>query len=127
MGRRSKIKARDLVQSFPLLHKISQAKSKDVRKLIGSAEQKQKDLLCRCVELGLRNLSEKKFSPAQLKKMYAVEEKLNFLSSYAKCSGAKRKCLYHQQNKNIVQSGQGIGILLSAILPIIANLILKHV
>lgn len=128
MGRRDKISVKKMAQSFPLLSRLTNVKSeKGMKRWMRKASCKDKDLMCRCVEIALRNLSEKNFSESQLQKMYAVEEKLNFLSAYAKCSGARKKCKYHERDNNSIQGGQGIGILFSVLLPIIANLILKHV
>lgn len=128
MGRRRKLGADEIANSFPFLNKLSKCRGRrGVESLMKKGSDKDKDVACRCIEISLRNLKDSDFSDSQLKKLFAVEERLNFLSSYAKCSGARKKCLVHERDNSLIQGGQGIGLLLSTILPLIAKAIIEKV
>lgn len=82
-------------------------------------------MVCRCVELSMKTLRDDYFTNRQIANLHKCEEKIKFLNSVAKCSGTKRKCLEHKADENMVQGGRGIGVLLSVLLPILADLIIR--
>jgi hypothetical protein len=126
MANKQKINAKKLAKVFPSLSKIDKKNVKNrVVKLIKRKENDTLDAVCECVSTGLGALKPEDFNKKDLKNLTKKKELLRFLSEYSKCSKDKKQKLKKKRDISLVQSGQGLGILLATVLPILANLIIK--
>ena len=123
-GRRL-INARRLRSYLPSVKKIAIAGlcGKGLSKTVRNARCGSLDAVCECAEIGLNVLKRGDFKKSDMAKMAAYKDGIRFLAEYSKCRTGKKKCLRTRRDKKILQSGRGLGILLSTVLPIVASFI----
>lgn len=126
MKQKLKINAKNFVDVFPSLMKINKKNTrKRINKIVSKNDNKTMDSICECVSTGLGVLKPTDFPKKDFKKLTRSKEMLRFLSNYASCSRNKRKKLQNKRNEAALQGGQGLGILLTTLLPILADIVIK--
>lgn len=124
MGRRRKLRGRELISLIPLLQDLCRSKHGGRRKkILRNMSEGQKENTCRLVELALKHVPEKHFSPSELKSLYVRGEQLKFLRDIGKCCRKKREGLREKRDKTLLQTGGSLSLILGVIVPIVADLV----
>lgn len=124
MGRRRKLKGKELISLLPLLQELCETKHGGTKKkILRRLTEQQKENTCRLLEIAFKHVPEKRFSPSELKSLYVRSEHLKFLRDIGKCSRKKRECLKGKRDATLLQSGGSLTLLLSVVVPILADLV----
>ena len=121
-----KIKASSLAKAFPTLIKISEGNTSEIPRLIKKKSEREIKAICSCVNMGLSSLKKRDFQSKPFRTLRTEREKLRFLSDFSQCSKNKKLCLVHKRNTALIQSGKGIGLILSSILPALADILINQ-
>jgi hypothetical protein len=122
-----KFNASNISRSFPAIKKIiKNADSKEnLAKIVKKLRGKDLDGVCDCAAIGLNALRRNNLKSDNFAKMTAHRDGLRFLARYAECPKEKKRSLRRKRDKTLVQSGQGLGVLLSILAPVIATALSK--
>lgn len=120
-----KLKASQLAKAFSELTKIAKTKGRKRNVLLSQKNDRFLDVVCHCVGNALTNIPLSHFTKDQQKKLRLQKENLRFLRDYINCSHSKRKKLAKQRGKIVQQTGGSLALLLSVVLPLVANALLN--
>ena len=128
MGKSKKVRIDTgrLVRSYPKLMNLGrgEARSKIVR-MIKKSKQDTLKSACECVSAGLNTLKPGNFTKEELKLLNGEKEMLRFIAQAATCNASKKRRLSKKVQNAMVQSGGGIGLILSVLLQALISLITK--
>jgi transposase len=122
-----KLKSSQLVKAYSELTNIVKSKGKEKINALSQKNEKFLDVVCHCVSNGINNIPKKDYSRKDWKKLRIQKENLRFLSDYIKCNKSKKKCLKRQRHKIVQQSGGSISLILSIVLPMLANVLIDTI
>jgi hypothetical protein len=116
-------------QTIPIIKKLikSSNSKKELKGAVRQLKSKEIDGVCSCADIGLSAIKKENLDSNTLSKLAAHKDGLRFLARYARCPREKKRNLRKRRNKTLVQSGQGLGVLLSILAPILTTVISRLV
>jgi hypothetical protein len=124
--KKERIDAAAFADALPMLKRLIKA-PKTLRPYVVQRQKNGKlDLICQCINAGIKNLRETDFSDRRLKQLNLDKEKLRFLGAFSRCSNKKQKCLLKKRKKVAMQSAGSISMILAVVVPLIAEIIAHY-
>lgn len=122
-----KLKSSELLKAYSELTKIAKSKGSKRKNLLAQKSNTFLDILCHCISNGINSIPKGGYKERHWKRLRAQRESLRFLSDYISCSHSKKKRLSKQRKKIVQQSGGSIGLILTTVLPLLADFIIGKI